>query len=151
MMSYFKLSTDLKSSKNYIFFSITGKHVLLLLLLSLLLLLLLLPWLPAKRRPTTQTACHISRSTGTSPPVVQGLPMRADIPRSSADVSESCNITIFLGSGLFGYIQIKSNLSLSACSHGRKISKITCRPDGLLYIYCIPKVLIKIPKSNRLV
>jgi hypothetical protein len=66
----------------------------LFLLLLLLLLLLPLLWLPAKRRPITQTACHISRSTGTSPPVVQGLPIRAEIPRSSADVSESCKIIL---------------------------------------------------------
>jgi hypothetical protein len=59
----------------------------------LLLLLLLLP--PDKRRPTTQTACHINRSTETSPPLVQGFPMRAEIPRSSADVSESCKNFIF--------------------------------------------------------
>ena len=53
---------------------------------------------PAKRRPTTQTACHISRSTGTSPPLVQGRPILAEIPRSSATVSDNFkkNINFFI-------------------------------------------------------
>ena len=67
---------------------ITGRQILLLLLLLLLLLMLLLP--PASLFPTTQTACHIKRSTGTSPLVVHGLPIRSEMPRPSADVSDSC-------------------------------------------------------------
>jgi hypothetical protein len=62
---------------------ITGKQILLLLLLLLLLL-------PASLFPTTQTACHIRRSTGTSPFVVHGFPIRSEMPRPSADVSDSC-------------------------------------------------------------
>jgi hypothetical protein len=65
---------------------ITGKQILLLLMLLLLLLLLL----PASLFPTTQTACHIRRSTGTSPFVVHGFPIRSEMPRPSADVSDSC-------------------------------------------------------------
>ena len=64
---------------------ITGRRRLLFLLL---LMLLLLP--PANLFPTMQTACHIRRSTGTSPLVVHGLPIRSEIPRPSADVSDSC-------------------------------------------------------------
>ena len=68
---------------------ITGRQILLLLLLLLLLMLLLL-LLPANLRPTTQTACHISLSTGMSPLVVQARPMRSLMPLPSADVSDSC-------------------------------------------------------------
>jgi hypothetical protein len=65
---------------------ITGRQMLLLMLLLLLLLMLL----PANLFPTTQTACHIRRSTGTSPLVVHGLPILSEMPRPSADVSDSC-------------------------------------------------------------
>jgi hypothetical protein len=56
----------------------------------LLLLRMLLLLLPASFLPITQTACHIKRSTGTSPLVVQGLPILSEIPRPSAEVSDSC-------------------------------------------------------------
>ena len=84
-MSIKVISTNaaLKICHNMYFF--TGKQRLLLLLLLLLLMLLF----PARRLPKTQTACHISLSTDTSPPVVQGLPIRAEMPRSSAEVSDN--------------------------------------------------------------
>jgi hypothetical protein len=58
-------------------------------MLLLLLLLLLLPG-PASRLPITQTACHIRRSTGTSPFVVHGFPILSEMPLPSDDVSDSC-------------------------------------------------------------